>query len=336
METEHHVDLTSSEIANIWMVYQESTMSICVIKYFLANIQDTEIQNILELGLHYSQTRAQQITAMFSNEQLPVPDGFSEENDLHLQAPRLFTDIMYLIYMQNRAKIALETFTLALTESTRSDQRQFFSNCINQAVELFNKATELMLSKGILSRPPHIPKSKQIEYVQKQSFLTGWFGERRPLNVIEMSNVFSNLIQNIIGKEIITGFSQVAKSQDVRNYMVRGKQIAAKQVEIFGSTLSKDNLSPASKWGIEATDSIVAPFSDKLMMFHITAMIGIAIGDFGTSFGRSLRHDLGALYTRLMAEIAQYAEDGVNIMIENGWLEQPPQAPERDQLANKK
>ena len=93
--------------------------------------------------------------------------------------------------------------------------------------------------------------------------------------------------------------------------MVRGKQISAKQIEIFGSTLSEDNLSPGSKWGIEATDSTVAPFSDKLMMFHITAMIGIAMGDLGTSLGRCLRHDLGALYTRIMAESAELAEDGV-------------------------
>jgi hypothetical protein len=28
-----------------------------------------------------------------------------------------------------------------------------------------------------------------------------------------------------------------------------------------------------------------------------------------------------------MVEIAQYAEDGVNIMIDNGWLEQPPKSP---------
>jgi hypothetical protein len=30
----------------------------------------------------------------------------------------------------------------------------------------------------------------------------------------------------------------------------------------------------------------------------------------------------------------QFAEDGANIMIENGWLEQPPQAIDRDQIAN--
>jgi hypothetical protein len=34
-----------------------------------------------------------------------------------------------------------------------------------------------------------------------------------------------------------------------------------------------------------------------------------------------------------MAEYAQYAEDGANLMIENSWLEQPPTAPDRKELA---
>ncbi|MEW9673695.1 DUF3231 family protein, partial [Ammoniphilus sp. 3BR4] len=33
-------------------------------------------------------------------------------------------------------------------------------------------------------------------------------------------------------------------------------------------------------------------------------------------------------------EVGQYAEDGVNIMIDNGWMEQPPTAPSRDELAH--
>jgi hypothetical protein len=42
---------------------------------------------------------------------------------------------------------------------------------------------------------------------------------------------------------------------------------------------------------------------------------------------------LAADYIRLTAEIAAFAEDGLNIMIDNGWLEQPPQATDRDKLA---
>ncbi|MBG9812326.1 hypothetical protein ABD68_12200 [Bacillus endophyticus] len=336
METEHHVDLTSAEIANLWTVYQNDTMIICVLKYALATVQDTEIRSVLEFALQLSQSHVQQLTAMFNEEQLPIPDGFNEKEDLNLQAPPLFTDAFYLTYIQNLGKIGIGTYGLALSNSARLDQCQYFTNRINEYTQLFNKATEALLSKGDFTRPPYIPKPKQVEYIQKQSYLAGWFGDRRPLNVIEISSIYFNMIQNILGKALVIGFSQVASSQEVRNYMARGKEIAAKHIEIFGSLLSEDDLPPSSQWNAEATDSTVAPFSDKLIMFHVMALNATGIGRYGASLGTSPRRDLGALYPRLMAEIAHYGEDGTNIMINNGWLEQPPQAPDRDQLAHKK
>jgi hypothetical protein len=58
------------------------------------------------------------------------------------------------------------------------------------------------------------------------------------------------------------------------------------------------------------------------------------IAHYGRSLGLSPRRDLGANYVRLTAEIALFTEDGANIMIDNGWLEQPPHATDRDQLTN--
>ncbi|TYR81341.1 DUF3231 family protein [Priestia megaterium] len=336
METEHHIDLTSAEMANLWTAYQKDTMIICVVKYALATVQDTEIRSVLEFVLQISQSHVQQLTAMFDEEQLPIPDGFNEKEDLNLQAPPLFTNTFYLTYIHNLGKIGIETYGMTLANSARLDQCQFFTNCLTEYIQLFNQATQVLLSKGNYTRPPYIPKTKRVQYVQKQSYLTGWFGKRRPLNSIEISNIYFSMIRNILGKALVTGFGQVARSQEVCNYMIRGRDISAKHIEIFGSVLSEDHLPPASKWDAEATDSTVAPFSDKLMMFHVTSLIGIGIAHYGASFGTSSRRDLGALYPRLMAEIANYAEDGINIMIDNGWLEQPPQAPDRDQLANGK
>jgi hypothetical protein len=335
METKHHIDLTSAEMANLWTAYINDTMVICVLKYALATVQDTEIRSVLEFALQLSQSHVQQITTIFNEEQIPIPDGFNENEDLNLQAPPLFTDTFYLTYIHNMAKIGIESYGMALANSSRTDQSQHFTNCLTEYTQLFNQALQVLLSKGNHTRSPHIPKPKQVQYVQKQSYLTGWFGKRRPLNAIEIANIYFSMIRNILGEALVTGFSQVARSQGVRNFMIRGRDISAKHIEIFGSVLSEDHLPPASKWDAEATDSTVAPFSDKLMMFHVTALGSIGVSHYGASLGTSARRDLGALYSRLMAEIVQYAEDGANIMIDNGWLEQPPQAPDRDQLANK-
>jgi hypothetical protein len=36
-----------------------------------------------------------------------------------------------------------------------------------------------------------------------------------------------------------------------------------------------------------------------------------------------MRRDLATQYTRLTSEMEQYREDGANILINNGWMEQP-------------
>lgn len=35
----------------------------------------------------------------------------------------------------------------------------------------------------------------------------------------------------------------------------------------------------------------------------------------------------------LIADITKYAEDGANLLIKNGWMEQPPTFDDRDKLA---
>ncbi|WLR57170.1 DUF3231 family protein [Mesobacillus subterraneus] len=53
------------------------------------------------------------------------------------------------------------------------------------------------------------------------------------------------------------------------------------------------------------------------------------------SVAASQRKDLAAIYARLNTEILIYAEDGANIMIDEGWLEQPPLSADRNDLAKK-
>src|SRR5699024_9578937 len=115
------------------------------------------------------------------------------------------------------------------------------------------------------------------------------------------------------------------------------REIAGKHLEVFSSILSNNYLSEGTlNLTSEVTDSTVSPFSDKLMLYHITALIASGVGQYGASMSVSPRRDLGEKYARLSAEIALYAEDGANIMINKGWMEQPPKAADRKELAKKK
>src|SRR3954451_22459339 len=109
-------------------------------------------------------------------------------------------------------------------------------------------------------------------------------------------------------------WSQVTQSKEVRQFMIRGKEIAHKHAKVFRSVLEEDDLPVPMSWDTEVTDSKIAPFSEKLLMFMSTTLSSISIGLYGTSMATSTRKDLALDYVRLSADIASFAEDGANIM----------------------
>jgi hypothetical protein len=136
-----------------------------------------------------------------------------------------------------------------------------------------------------------------------------------------------------MGAALIAGFAQVAKAKEVTQFMIKGIEIAKKHIKLFGSKLEESNLPVPTSWASEITNSTTFTFSDRLMMFFTTGMIGLSIGYYGTAIAQSPRIDLGVMFNRLSLEIQFYSEDGSNILINNKWMEQPPMAPDRDELA---
>src|SRR5699024_9785664 len=144
----------------------------------------------------------------------------------------------------------------------------------------------------------------------------------------------SDLKRNALGQAIIAGFAQVAKNKEVRSYFEKGRDIANKHLEVFSKLLREDYIADGTRiLTSEVTSSTTSPFSDKLMMNLVATLISSGMGQYGTSMSLSPRHDLGAKDTRLIAEIAKYSNKGANLLIENGWMEQPPIAADRKNLA---
>lgn len=335
MQTNHNTRMTSAEISNLWGSYQNDTLAVCVLRYFLTHVQDSDIRSLVEHALEISQSHVRKLTAIFNAESFPVPTGFTE-NDVNVNAPRLYSDSFMLFYLQQMGKLGMNAHSVSTALSARPDLHEYCFECLNEYGRLHGMANDLLLSKGLFVRPPYIPYPEKVDFVKKQKFLTGWFGNRRSLVSLEITNLYDNIQRNALGIAALIGFSQVAKSKNVAQYMVRGKEIAAKHVEIFGSILREDDISVPITWDSEVTTSTVSPFSDKLMMFHTTALIAIGMGYYGTSMATSMRRDIQTHYSRLISELGKYAEDGANIMIDNAWMENPPQAPDRNKLAKNK
>ncbi|WP_449354368.1 DUF3231 family protein [Virgibacillus natechei] len=333
MADHKHIELTASEISTLWTLYHSDTMAVRGLTYFLNHVEDEDVRIMLESNLTLMQQEVEKLTTFFIAEDYPIPQGFTEQ-DVNVEAPRLFSDKLYLEYMLNMTNLALAANTASLVSAERKDVIDFYVESLTTAQNLHKQLKELAKEKGTYIRAPHIPKPKQIDFVKKQKFLAGWFADRRPLLGVEITNLIFNARRNALGQALITGFSQVAQTKEVREYFERGREISGKHVKVFSSILSDDYLSNSALiMTPEVTDSTVSPFSDKMMMELVTALIASGVGQYSVGLAASPRRDLAAHYVRLSAELAAYAEDGANIMIDHGWMEQPPMAADRKDLA---
>ena len=329
------IKLTSAEITNLWTSYMNDKAAICQLKYFEAKCVDKDIKPLIEHALSISQSHITKITDIFNKETYPIPYGFNLEEDVDISAPRLYSDTFVLTYLEQMGKIGLNLYSGYLSYATRDDVYQFFSDCLAEGDGLLKQVNNTSLNKGLYIKSPYLPIPENVDFVKKQSFLTGYLGERRPLTGPEITNLYGNFQRNALGVSTIMGFSQVAKNRDVQQFFNRGKEIAKKHCKIFASVMSSSDIPAPTTWDTEVTDSTNYTFSDKLMMFHTTSLISLSIGYYGTSISTSPRRDMGVHYDRLLHEIMLYAEDGAEIMIKHGWMEEPPRALDRDELSKK-
>ncbi|RTE10914.1 DUF3231 family protein [Paenibacillus whitsoniae] len=323
--------LTSAEQGKLWATYTGNTMCICVLSYMLNHVEDLEIRKVLEDGLSLSKQFVQSIKEIFVHEDYPIPKGFSEE-DVNVNAPRLFQDEFYLHYLKYVGKAGASLYAIGVPLVTRSDVRTFFTQCLDSTTKFLNEVNITLIKKGFMSKPTFIPYPKNVEFIKKQSYLNGFFGDIRPLQALEITHLFDNIENNATSKAVLIGFSQVAQTKEARDYFQRGKEIANKHYEIFSKMLQKENLSSPPIFDPLVTTSTIAPFSDKLMMFHKLDMFAMRIRAYGNALSMCARHDVAEKLGRLTLEVGNFVEDGANIMIEHGWLEQPPQAADRDAL----
>jgi len=323
--TYQDTELTSAEISVLWATYMHYSMLACVFRYFeKVEADESDIRPLMSETLGLSEKRIARVAEIFNKENITIPIGFTEK-DVNLEAPRLFTDSYHLYYLRNMCRVGLTMNIFNLNISTRSDIIDFYNKSIATTTDLSNKVINVMLSKGILPRHPYIPISDQRDITRRTSFLGGLIGEKRPLLGLEITHLYANALINHIGRVLLTGFAQVAKSEKVRDYLIEGTKISDSLIEDFTSILREDGIPTPLPWDAGITDSTIAPFSDKLMMFHLTLLTAAGVGVYGVSLAASPRKDLGAKYAQLIANVGSYTLKGATIMVENGWMEEPPQ-----------
>jgi hypothetical protein len=335
--TERHTQLTSAEIASIWTAYMNDSMSKCVLGYFLKDVEDQEIRSIIQHAYDLSSTHIEKLTYIFQKEELPLPTAFTSE-DVNMNAPRLYTDTFMLEYIGHISRAGLLAYGGFIAMSARKDVRAYFIEGLTEVSNLYDTGADVSLSKGLFVRAPYIAYPTKTDFVDGKKYLSGLnpFTNKRPLNAVEISYLHMNTQTNIVGGSLALSFAQISPRENIQKWMLRGRDITKKHVQLFAKVLIDNDIQPPISSEIAITDSTTPPFSDKLTMFLMASLSALGLGNYSTSAAASQRSDLAVNYERLSLEVVQYAKDGADIMIQNGWLEQPPGTIDKEKLTNKK
>jgi hypothetical protein len=327
----NELKLTSSEIGTLWGEYVNGTMTDVVIRYMVTITEDEQIKANLEEAIKTFEKQKQQIVTFMENEGFPVPIGFTE-SDLFKGKQRLFTDIFCLNYLHIMTLHGLLGHSTALAVSVRKDLRDFYDSCDNDAKKMYHQTIELLLEKGNFQRDPLFYPAKNPEFVSSQDFTDGFFGTGRKLAATEIISISFNIKKSIMAKTLSIAFSQVAQTKEVRKFLTDSEKTADGQIKSFAKIMQKDNLPVPKSWETEVTTSTDSPFSDKLMLYHIGFLFQAAQNYHGAGLASAMRTDLVTAYESTILKNLMVTKKWFNIMVQNKWLEQPPLAPNRNEI----
>ncbi|WP_406687179.1 DUF3231 family protein [Rossellomorea vietnamensis] len=327
------IRLTTSEISALWTTYIKSSALNCFYTHFLTYLKDESIIFLIEDSLKTNVETMREIEKLCVSEGFPIPSGFTEK-DVDTSSPPLYTDIFALSFVYRGGQVTSSHFTTIVSSVARSDVYDFFEKCLTKSLSLYKRSLQLMLEKGIYDRPPKINYPKSIGYIDHQpSLLETWLGETRPLNALELSELFFVIERNCIGIILLKGFIQTSRDKEVKEYLKKGKKLSEKQITTFNNVLVNDDAFPTYPVSMEVTDSTIAPFSEKLMLFFISSSNSVGLSTLCHAITMSTRKDLAVHYMLFVTEIMKYGAAGLKLLVERGWMEQPPQQDDRKDLS---
>jgi hypothetical protein len=320
-------------VGTLWLTYNEKTLIMRMLEYFIEKSDDQQAKNILgglwqELNFYVLQ-----MEEIFKNQGMAKPAGYTNE-DVNLEAPKLYDNGFDIMFVRILKEVSMGMYTINMNMSYNDKIMQIYEGLTVVTQKIYKLSTLYLLERGILTLPPKVTMPKTTEFIKSKSYMNGFnlFGDKRALNDLELGILHHGIETNNIGLQLITGFAQCAQNKEVKQYFVKGKELAKKQIKVMEEILLDSDVQFSATSGSTVTTSTVAPFSDKLMMHCVYLLNGFGLvgSSFGTFF--SLRNDIAMKSTLLAKDVYFYGQEGIKIKIKNGWFEEPPQMEDRSQI----
>ncbi|WP_226087697.1 DUF3231 family protein [Mesobacillus sp. S13] len=320
--------ITSSEIGTLWLTYQEKTMILRMLEYFIEKADDEKAKEIMT-NLHSDlEIYVGKIIAIYEQEGAVIPVGYTAQ-DVNKDVPKLYDNGFDIMFVRLLKQISMGLHALNLTMTFREDINILFEDLTALTQKYFRICSQYLLEKGLLVRTPFVSMPKSVEFVKNKDYLSAStlnpLTQKRTLNTIEVAHLHKGIESNLTGLQMILGFAQCAHDKEVKKFFHEGAELAKGIIKELSELMIQDELPVPQSPGGNATRSKVAPFSDKLMMYCTSLFCSFSLGSnsLGTAF--SLRNDLPIKMSIFTKDVFEYAHKGAKIMIRNGWTEEPPQ-----------
>ncbi|TKD72093.1 DUF3231 family protein [Pseudalkalibacillus hwajinpoensis] len=325
--------MSSTEIGALWMTYQKKTVILRMLEYFIEKSDDKKAKHLMEGLWKKLNPKVKQIEVIFQNEGAAVPIGFTSD-DVFINASKLYDHGFDIMFMRVLKQISMAMYTLHLSMAYREDIVKLYMDLTALTQTYYNEFTQYLLTIGILPRPTYISAPESVEFITDKKYMksSSLFGSKRALSTIEFAYLYHSIETNITGVQMITGFAQTAHDEKVRKYFLKGKELSKEIIIETGKILQQEDIQIPATPGGNVTTSQEAPFSDKLMMYctYLLSNFGVGGQSFGAAFG--LRNDLILKSGVFAKDVYEYAREGVELMIANNWMEEPPQMDHHDDL----
>jgi hypothetical protein len=317
------IPLTASELGYLWTGYSINEMSKWFISVFQKQAKDEDIQGVFTNAVKSTIEILKGRESILSQEGYPVPIGFSEL-DIDYGAQRLFSDRFLILYLHVGTRLGLVFHSRSLAVSAREDVREYSMSCLHSSSQLYENILNLLLNKGLYWRTPSLPSSSNAEYIQKTSYLNGWFGDSRPINSMEMANHYLIMDLLIMMETLFNGFAQSSDCDETVEWLLKGAEQAKSQFNEMAELLRKNELPIPPTYTADITDSKERVFSDRIMLTHMAGLFGSLLSQYGFSLGSLMQHDMVAAYLEQISKAGAFSEKITKFLIGKEWLEKVP------------
>ncbi|WP_417900457.1 DUF3231 family protein [Bacillus haimaensis] len=309
-----------NELGFLWYLQSSSNMFNLLLKYLSETSEDTDLRNILNEIYEISTYQEQEATQLLSDEGYK-DTPFFREDDIYSSTTKLFSDQLIIEILKHITSNGLRALAVQYVELTDYKVKNFYKKLLNDVIQLDFSLLKLLNDKDLLQNNSFSYKKaderdgKLFKVVSTQ---------QRPLNAVELANMFSSLQCNNVGVALCIGFSEVVEDMDTKKFILEGKKLAFYQSASL-SDIYRENGIPTTT-GLEAHVNKVkeSPFSDKLMANLIMFLNPVSISNLQNAVVSSYKKDHIDSLKELIKMVEDYSEKGLKLLIRKNWFNEPP------------